>query len=237
MAELRTRLADAEETLRAIRAGEVDAVVVAGKRGPQVFTLEGAEHAYRALIESMHEGALTLTADTTVLYANTCFARMVKCPLEQLMGSSLRRFLSAEDQATLQPLLKRASKAGSKIQVLLKAGDGSQIPAQISIRPVAKSGFNRTTIGMVVTDMAEARRNESMLRALSHRPGASAGSRARARGARVARPHHTASLRHPRSQPGAVGQAFGARWASEARGDETHRDARADGRRSGAHLP
>ena len=169
LAELRTRLADAEETLRAIRTGEVDAVVVAGKRGPQVFTLEGAEHAYRALIESMHEGALTLTTDTTVLYANTCFARMVKCPLEQLMGSSLRRFLSAEDQATLQPLLKRASKAGSKIQVLLKAGDGSQIPVQISIRPVAKSGFNRTTIGMVVTDMAEARRNESMLRALSRR--------------------------------------------------------------------
>jgi two-component system, NarL family, sensor kinase len=169
LSELRTRLADAEETLRAIRAGEVDAVVVAGKRGPQVFTLEGAEHAYRALIESMHEGALTLTADTTVLYANTCFARMVKCPLEQITGSSLCRFLSAEDQATLQPLLKRASKAGAKIQVLLKAGDGSQIPAQVSIRPVAKSGFNRTTIGMVVTDMAEAWRNESMLRALSRR--------------------------------------------------------------------
>jgi hypothetical protein len=31
---LTTRLADAEETLRAIRTGEVDAVVVAGKQGP-----------------------------------------------------------------------------------------------------------------------------------------------------------------------------------------------------------
>jgi len=53
LAELRSRLAEAEGTLRAIRAGEVDAVVVAGKRGHQVFTLEGAEHAYRILIESM----------------------------------------------------------------------------------------------------------------------------------------------------------------------------------------
>ena len=169
LAELRARLADAEETLRAIRTGEVDAVVVAGKQGPQVFTLEGAEHAYRVLIESMNEGALTLTADKMILYANQCFARMVKCPLEQVMGSSFRRFLSAEDQATLRPLLKRAAKSGSKIQVLLNAGDGSQMPAQISIRPLAKNGSNSATIGMVVTDMTEARRNEEMLRALTHR--------------------------------------------------------------------
>ena len=169
LAKLHTRLADAEETLRAIRSGEVDTVMVAGKEGSQVFTLEGAEHAYRVLIESMNEGALTLTVKGAILYANQCFARMVKCPLEQVMGSSFRRFLSAEDRATLRPLLKRADKSGSKIQVLLHAGDGSQMPAQISIRPLAKNGFKSATIGMVVTDMTEARRNEEMLRALTHR--------------------------------------------------------------------
>jgi signal transduction histidine kinase len=94
---------------------------------------------------------------------------MVKCPLEQVMGSSFRRFLSAEDRATLRPLMKRADKSGSKIQVLLHAGDGSKMPAQISIRPLAKNGSNRATIGMVVTDMTEARHNEEMLRALTHR--------------------------------------------------------------------
>lgn len=169
VAELRSRLAEADEALRAIRSGEVDAVVVAGKKGPQVFTLEGAEHAYRVLIESMNEGALTLTADKMILYANQCFARMVKCPLEQVTGSSFRRFLSVEDRATLRLLLKRPDKSGSKIQVLLNAGDGSQMPAQISIRPLAKGDFNRATVGMVVTDMTEARRNEELLRNLTHR--------------------------------------------------------------------
>ncbi len=169
LAELRARLADAEETLRAIRSGEVDAVVVAGKRGPRVFTLAGAEHAYRVLIESMHEGALTLTAQGVILYANRCFAKMVKCPLEQVVGSLFRRFLSAEDQATLRPLLNRAGRAGSKIRVSLKAGKGSHMPVQISIRPLARSGFNRAVIGLVVTDLTEARRTEERLRALSHR--------------------------------------------------------------------
>jgi two-component system, NarL family, sensor kinase len=166
---LRARLAIAEETLRAIRSGEVDSVMVAGKEGSQVFTLDGVERAYRILIESMNEGALTLTADKTILYANQCFARMVKCPLEQVTGSSFRRFLSVEDRALLKPLIKRAAKSGSKIHVLLHAGDGSLIPALLSIRELANEGSQQVIIGMVVTNMTEARRHEERLRALTHR--------------------------------------------------------------------
>jgi PAS domain S-box-containing protein len=169
LAELRARLAETDETLRAIRTGEVDTMVVEGKQGPQVFTLKGAEHAYRVLIESMNEGALTLTAKGVILYANLCFSRMVKCPLEQVMGSFFRRFLSAADRATLRPLLQGAGQSGSKIQVLLHAGDGSKMPAHLSIRPLAKNGFKSATFGIVMTDMTEARRNEEMLRALTHR--------------------------------------------------------------------
>ncbi|HTA28840.1 MAG TPA: ATP-binding protein [Candidatus Cybelea sp.] len=169
LAKLRARLAEAQETLRAIRAGEVDAVVVAAKKGAQVFTLHGAEHAYRVLIESMNEGALTLTADKVILYANQCFARMVKCPLEQVVGSSLRRFLCADDRATLRLRLKRADPSGSKFQVLLHAADGSRMPAHISLRPLARNGFKSAIFGMVVTDMTESCRTEQLLRALTQR--------------------------------------------------------------------
>jgi len=134
-----------------------------------VFTLEGAEHAYRVLIESMNEGALTLTVDKTILYANQSFAGMVKSPLEQVIGGSFRRYLSTADRAILRPLMKRTAKSGSKIQVMLRAADQSQVPAQISLRPMAQNGFSQKTIGMVVTDLTEARRNEEMLRALSQR--------------------------------------------------------------------
>ena len=169
LAELRARLAEAEETLHAIHTGEVDAVVVSGKQGPQVFTLQGAAHAYRVLIESMNEGALTLTAGAAILYANQCFAGMVKQPLEQVTGSSFHRFLSAADRTTLRPLLKRVTKSGSKIQTLLYAGDGSHMPVHISIRPLARDASKRVILCMVVTDMTEARRTEQRLRALTHR--------------------------------------------------------------------
>ncbi len=167
--KLRARLAEAEDTLRAIRRGEVDVVVVTARKKLQLFTLEGAEHSYRVLIESMNEGALILTADKVILYANECFARMVRCPLEQVTGSSFRRFLSAADRAALRPHMKEAALGGTKMQVLLEAADGSRLPAQISVREMAKDSSGRVTIGMVVTDMTEARRAEESLRALTQR--------------------------------------------------------------------
>ncbi len=158
MATLRLRLEEAEATIHAIRHGEVDAVVVAGQLGDQVFTLDGAGEAYRALIESMHEGALTLTLDATILYANSCFARMIRSPLEEVIGSSFRRFLSVEDWATLQPHVLQPAEAGTKTQVTLDAGDGLRLPAQLSLRPLAKDGLSGATVGVVVTDMTEAHR-------------------------------------------------------------------------------
>jgi len=169
LAALRARLLEAEETLRAIQSGGVDALVVAGRHGPRVYTLEGAEHAYRVLIESMNEGALTLTAGAVILYANQCFATMVKRPLEQIMGYSFQRLLPAADQAALQAFLKRATRSGSRLQVSLHAGDGTHVPAQISIRPLPKNSFQGATFGMVVTDMTEPRRSQETLRVLSHR--------------------------------------------------------------------
>jgi len=166
---LRARLAEVEETLHAIRTGGVDAVVVSGQHGPRVYTLEGAEHAYRVLVESMNEGALTLTGGAVILYANESFANMVKRPLELIMGYSFERLLSAADQAGFQRRLKRTAKSGSRLQVLLQAGDGSQVPAQISIRQLPEDGSRNVSFGMVVTDMTETRRSQEMLRVLSHR--------------------------------------------------------------------
>lgn len=41
--ELQERLEAAEQTLRALRNGEVDAIVVSGPDGDRVYTLRGAD--------------------------------------------------------------------------------------------------------------------------------------------------------------------------------------------------
>ena len=75
---LKQQLAEAQETLRAIHHGEVDALVVSTPQGPQVYTLTGAETLYRLLIEEMREGAVMLCDDNTILYCNKGFAGMVQ---------------------------------------------------------------------------------------------------------------------------------------------------------------
>ncbi len=87
-AELRLRLEEAEETLRAIRQGEVDALVVSGPDGEQVYTLKGADHPYRILVETINEGTVTLLAsDGTIVYANRMLADLLKVPLQKFIGS------------------------------------------------------------------------------------------------------------------------------------------------------
>ena len=61
--EMQARLRELEETLRAIRLGEVDALVVSSHEGDRVFTLEGADHPYRVMVENINEGAAALTTD------------------------------------------------------------------------------------------------------------------------------------------------------------------------------
>ena len=95
LAQLQDRVAELEQTLDAIRAGEVDALVVTIDGQERLFTLRGAETPYRVLVEQMSEGALTVDGQGTILYANLRFAEMVRVPLERVTGSSLASFVAA----------------------------------------------------------------------------------------------------------------------------------------------
>ena len=78
--DLKRRLAEAEETLRAIQQGEVDALVVNTGKEEQVFTLQGADQAYRLVMEQMNEGVMTLSPDGIILYCNQRFADLTPYP-------------------------------------------------------------------------------------------------------------------------------------------------------------
>jgi len=83
---VRRRLSEAEETLLAIREGEVDAVVVSGSRGDRIFSLDQGEDVYRLMVEATNEAGLAVAPDGTVVFANNCLARMLGVPLEQIVG-------------------------------------------------------------------------------------------------------------------------------------------------------
>jgi len=121
IAELEHRLAEAEETLEAIRQGGVDAVVISGPAGEQVYALEGPDHPYRVLVEEMHQGTVTLDPDGLILYCNRQFASMMKTSVENIIGSRMARFLTAEEYGLFSALIAMAAGGHSQGELNLLA--------------------------------------------------------------------------------------------------------------------
>jgi PAS domain S-box-containing protein len=156
--ELRQRLQEAEETLDAIRSGEVDALVVSGPAGEKVFTLEGAEHPYRILVESMNEGAISLTLDGTILYCNAAFARLIECPLDRIMGRDLTEFIPAGEHEVVEDLIRRGHREAVRAELTILATSGRKLPVHFSLNPIYLE--EGPSIAVIVTDLSERKRHE-----------------------------------------------------------------------------
>ena len=158
---LRARLEEAEETLRAVRSGEVDALVVTGADGERVYTLQGADHPYRALIESMQQGAVCLGVDGTVLYCNRRFAGMVATPQEKVIGAAAAGFVLAEQRPLFAEMLRQGRGAGGRGELLLARGDGPPIPAEIVLSSLPLG--DAEVVCMVVSDLTEQKKHQDLL--------------------------------------------------------------------------
>ena len=159
--ELQTRLHEAEELLRAIRSGEVDALVVSGPHGDQVFMLSGAEHPYRAMVEAMSEGAVIIAGDGTIFYSNRRFAALLGTPLDEVIGSTMDRFVLPEDVPHYQMLIHHPGGGISRGEIQLASKDGRVVPAYLSINSLASG--TPGSVCAVITDLTEHKRNQELI--------------------------------------------------------------------------
>jgi PAS domain S-box-containing protein len=147
-------VSEAEDLLRAIGRGEVDAIVRQGPAGDQVFTLEGADRPYRMMVETMAEGALSLTTDGAILYANARFAELVGCELDQIIGASITGFVAPHDAARFDEALRRACDGTARERLQLQRADGGSFLVQMALRGL--DGDGRRTIVAIATELAGA---------------------------------------------------------------------------------
>jgi PAS domain S-box-containing protein len=162
LAETRARLAEMEEALDAIRHGEVDGLVVAGPEGQQVFTLQGAQEPYRLLIEHMSEGALTLSAQGVILYANQTFASLLQTPLESVIGLEFRSLVDESDPPALIESMKDGWHGTRRGEVTVRAADGSLVRLRLGLSQIQVE--SEDLICVVATDLTETSQKEAELR-------------------------------------------------------------------------
>ncbi len=162
---LKSRLEETEETLRAIRQYMVDAFVVTRSGGTEVVTLGNAEFPYRMMVESMNEGAVTLIPDGTIFYCNARFAEMVHRNSEKLIGVRFQDLILLEEQKTFEALFAKAGRHGSRAVFSLRISDGNCIPVQLSMYEL--EGDTTGGISIIATDISQQVQAEEKIRTLA----------------------------------------------------------------------
>lgn len=167
-ADLRRRLAEAEETIRAIRAGEVDALIVTAGDAERVFVLEGADQMYRVLVEGMQEGAGTLNDRGLILYCNDRFAEMVELPVEAIVGQPILKFVDTQSAILVADALDRCR--GERIAVpAMIVTPAARTHARLAFRDLDASNGTRA-ISFVASDLTpqSRARHQQSVAALAH---------------------------------------------------------------------
>jgi two-component system CheB/CheR fusion protein len=157
--ELRARLREAEDTLSAIRSGEIDALVVTEREGERVYTLRSPDRAWRLMIEEMRQGAITATSNGLLLWCNDGFARMLRTSADSLIGSPIRSYVAPESSELVEALLSRTEPGEGEVTLL--AADGSPVPAYLAVSALPVE--EELVLCLLVTDLTEQKRNEQIL--------------------------------------------------------------------------
>ncbi len=123
--ELRRRLYEAEATLRAIRDGEVDALVMRGDEADRVFSLTG-EESYRAFMEAMDLGAAAIDRDYRLLYANAALCTLLGISAEKLQHKGLLDAVGPDCAQLIGTLSSRAAADRQRAQVVLPCAAGEK---------------------------------------------------------------------------------------------------------------
>ena len=159
--ELRRRLEEAEETLRAIREGEVDALVVEGPRGEVIYTLTSADYPYRLMIDEMNEGAVSVSPDAYILYSNRHFGSILGLNGGNSSGVPFGEYIAPHLREQFLKDLEKARHEGVRREYILIAGDGAEVPVLMSF---AKLQPQTNSISIVVTDLTAQKALEEKLR-------------------------------------------------------------------------
>jgi len=157
--ELLSRLAETEETLIAIRNGEMDAIVVYGPKGQQIYSISSSETPYRTFIEEMNEGALTLAKDGIILYCNKRFAELVKEPIERVIGSSFKQFIAPGDKSKIDYLLAHLTKNKNEV-LIVSLTNSLYLKLSFLLLPSYLIGNNCI---LIASDISEIKKEEKKL--------------------------------------------------------------------------
>jgi len=116
MTALNERIRESDNLSRALRAGEVDAVVVLKKDGADILPIRTDEPLYRTMVEELPQGVATVLVDGTIVYANRHLIFRIGQPADKLLGRNLIDFVAEADQTHFRAMLRRALTSSQELE-------------------------------------------------------------------------------------------------------------------------
>jgi PAS domain S-box-containing protein len=159
--ELHRRVYELEETLNSIHNGEIDAIVVSGVDGDNIYSLTSVETKYRIIIEQMYEGAITLTKDGLITYCNARFAELVSEPYERIIGTYFVNLLHESEVPNFLELFKTGLSGKSVGELVYIKNNGHILNLRLSISVLPEVIQNGVCI--IFSDITELKRQEEEL--------------------------------------------------------------------------
>jgi two-component system phosphate regulon sensor histidine kinase PhoR len=160
--ELRIQLEEANDTIYAIRTGQVDALVIQNQDGHQLYTLKTADQTYRMFIEKMNEGAVTLNQDGIILYSNSRFATMVNMPLEKVIGLKFDVFIPFDEKEKYDQLISSSWLQDCKEEMVLINKESLPTPCLLSCNTLELD--EGIALSLILTDLTIQKEAEHQLK-------------------------------------------------------------------------
>lgn len=178
-AELRARLEEAEQTLRAIRSGEVDALIVETADGPQIFTLQGLDaesNRFRGeILAQVSDAVIAVDADHRVTYLNAAAERQYRVSTSDALGRPLggiftKQWPVAEAEAAMWAALRERGEWRG--EVTHRTQDGRELQVESCLTLLRDAGIISAIRDITERKAAEqelARHRENLQRAVETR--------------------------------------------------------------------
>ncbi len=166
-ADLHRRLGDSEETLRAIRNGEVDALVIETVVGPQVYTLQGqdaeANRMRGEMLAQVSDAVIAVDGEMRISFLNAAAERLYDFAASRGLGQVLSdvyesRWLHPDEEAVSNTALRECGEwRGENVHV---RHDGRKLNVESGITVLRNLAGEPSGLLSVIRDMTERKLQE-----------------------------------------------------------------------------
>jgi PAS domain S-box-containing protein len=168
--DLSQRLFEAEATIEALLAGQIDAVVDSKSKTPVLLSkaqeaLRESEARYRRIVETANEGIWTIDTESKISFVNRPLAEMLGYVPEEMLGKPLVQFVPETAKGSEALRGKRSPDAISEEnEVGFVRKDGSELWALLKTSPIRDASGNHAGTLAMMTDRTRYRQAEEALR-------------------------------------------------------------------------